>query len=402
MSKDNYLCGIDIGSIKVCAVVGDINEGGLEIIGIGTSSSKGIKKGVVVDIDHTVESIKNAVKDAEINSGVNIESAYVGITGANVKGFESYGAVGIKFEEVTSLDIEQAIELAKTVYIPLDREVLQVIPTSYTIDGQNGIKDPLGMKGSRLEAKVHIITAPVSYVQNIIKCCEKAGLKVTEVVFQPIVSAEAVLTDDEKELGVVIADIGGTTDIALFKEGRLLNFSILPIGGNHFTNDVAIGLRVSVSEAERLKRSYGYAIAHMVNKEEMIEIIQVGQKRKIPAKNLSEIIQARAEELFEMIKNELLRVSAYDIVSSGIVLTGGGSLLRGLDRIAEAVLQLPVRIGYPDAINGCRGDINNPAYVTGVGLVLHGFNRESKELSLKNNTLGVFGKVKNWVSGVFR
>lgn len=402
MKKDKYICGLDIGNTKVCAVVGEVNEGGLEIIGIGTSPSNGIKKSIIVNIEHAVESIKNAIEVAEINTGAEIDSVYVGISGSNVKVFDSYGAVGIKNEEITLLDIDRAVESAETAYIPLDREVLQVIPSSYMIDGQNGIKDPLGMKGARLEAKVHIVTAPVSYVQNIIKCCEKAGLEVIEIVFQPIASAEAILTDDEKELGVVIADIGGTTDIVLFKNARLLNFSVLPIGGNHFTNDIAIGLGLPVSEAERLKRNFGYAIAYMVNKEDMIDIIQVGQERKIPARYLSEIIRPRAEELLEFIKNELQCMSAYDKATSGIVLTGGGSLLKGLDRIAEAILQLPVRIGYPDIINGSRGEINNPAYVTGLGLVLYGFKNESKELFYENNTLGIFGKMKNWVAEVFR
>lgn len=402
MKKDRYICGLDIGNTKVCAVVGEIDEDGLEIIGIGVSPSKGIRKGVIVDIEHAVESIKSAIKEAEINTGREIDSVYVGIAGLNVKIFDNYGAVGIKNEEITSLDIEQAIESAKTSYIPVDREVLQVIPASYTIDGQNGIKDPVGMKGTRLEAKVHIITVPVSYMQNIIKCCEKAGIEIIEIVFQPIASAEAVLTDDEKELGVVVADIGGTTDIILFKDGRLLNFSVVPVGGNHFTNDIAIGLKVTVSEAERLKKNFGYSIAHMVNKEDMIDIIQAGQERKISARCLSEIIQPRAEELIELISNELQCMSAYDIASSGIVLTGGGSLLRGLDRIAESILQLSVRIGYPDGINGCRGEINTPAYVAGIGLVTYGFNRESKGFSYESNTSRIFGKMKNWVSGVFR
>ncbi|MGQ9569383.1 MAG: cell division protein FtsA [Thermodesulfovibrionales bacterium] len=406
MKKDRFICGLDIGSTKVCAVVGEIIEGGLEISGIGTSPSTGIRKGMIVNMEHTVESIRNAVKEAEFNTGVHIDSIYVGITGSHIKGFNSYGAVVIKNGEVTFHDVEIAIESAKAVYIPIDREMLQVIPASYNIDGQNGIKDPIGMKGLRLEAKVHIITAAVSSVQNILRCCEKAGLEVIEVIFQPIALAEALLTDDEKDLGVAVADIGGTTDIFLFKDGRLVNFSVLPIGGNHFTNDIAIGLRVSVSEADRLKRSFGFAIANMVNKDEMIDIVQGGQKRKIPAKCLSEIIQPRAEELLELIKDELQHLSAFDIASSGIVLTGGGALLRGLDRMAESMLQLPVRIGYPDNINGCRGEINSPVCANGIGLVVYGFNRGSNKGSMeffyKNDTVGIFGKMKNWVSEVFR
>ncbi len=402
MKRGRFICSLDIGNTKVCAVVGEIIEGGLEISGRGTSPSTGIRKGMIVNMEHTVESIKKAVKEAEFITGANIESVYVGIAGGHIEVFNSYGAVVIKNGEVTPYDVEQAIESAKSVYIPIDREMLQVIPVSYNIDGQNGIKDPIGMKGLRLEAKVHIITASVSYVQNILRCCEKAGLKVIEVIFQPIASAEALLTDDEKDLGVAVADIGGTTDIILFKDGRLVNFSVLPIGGNHFTNDIAIGLRVSVSEADRLKRSFGYAIANMVNENEIIDILQAGQERKMPARYLSEIIQPRAEELLELIKNELQSLSAYDLASSGIVLTGGGSLLRGLDKMAESILQLPVRIGYPDNINGCRGEINSPEYASGIGLVVYGFNKESREFSYRNETPGLFGKMKNWVSDVFK
>ncbi|NWF51460.1 MAG: cell division protein FtsA [Nitrospirae bacterium] len=402
MNKGNYICGLDIGSTKICAVVGEIIDGRLEIRGIGTSPSTGVRKGMVVNIEPTVESIKKAVKEAEINTGVCIDSAYVGITGIHIKGFNSYGAVGIKKGEVTTLDVEQAIESSKAIYIPIDREVIQVIPSGYILDGQDGINDPVGMTGVRLEAKVHIITASTTSVQNIIRCCEKADLEPIEVVFQPIASAEAVLTNDEKDLGVAFADIGGTTDIVLFKDGRLLHFSVLPVGGPHFTNDIAIGFRLSLSEAERLKKSFGHAIANIVDKNEMIDIVQAGQERKIPSRYLSEIIQPRAEELLVLIKNELQCISAYDVASSGIVLTGGGSLLAGLDRMAEAILELPVRIGYPDSINGCKGDINSPVYATGIGLVLYGFNRESREFSYRCDTRGIIMKMRSWVSEVFR
>lgn len=402
MSKGSFIFGLDVGTTKVCAVVGEVVEGVLKIRGIGTSPSTGIKKGVVVNIDPTVESIKKAVKEAESLTGVQIDAVNVGITGVHIKGFNSYGAVGIRGEEVTPLDVERAIESARALYIPLDREVLQVIPTGFILDGQDGIRDPVGMAGVRLEAKVHIITAGVSSVQNILKCCEKAGLEVIEIVFQPLASTEAVLTDDERELGVAVVDIGGTTDIILYKDGGLRHFSVLIIGGNHFTNDVAIGLRVSMSEAERLKKSFGCALVNMVDKDEMIDIVQAGQERKIPGKCLSEIIQPRAEELLDLIKDELQSSSGYDIASSGIVLTGGGSLLNGLDRMAEAVLGLPVRVGYPDGVNGCRGNINTPVYATGIGLVLYSFNRELRESCYRNNITGIFGKMKDWVSGVFR
>lgn len=403
MRKGSFIFGLDIGTTKVCAVVGEVLEGRLEIRGIGVAASTGIKKGVIVNIESTVESIKNAVKEAESLTGVQIDAVYVGITGGHIKGFNSSGAVVIKGEEITPLDVERAIEYASALYIPLDREELQVIPAEFILDGQDGIKDPMGMTGVRLEARVHIITACVSSVQNILKCCEKAGLKVIEIVFQPIASAEAVLIHDERELGVAVVDIGGTTDIVLYKEGRLRHFSVLPIGVNHFTNDIAIGLRVSMPEAERLKKSFGFALENMVDKDEMMDIVQAGRERKIPARYLSEIIQPRAEELLDLIKDELQSSSGYDIASTGIVLTGGGSLLSGLDRLAEAVLSLPVRIGYPDCVNGCRGNINTPVYATGIGLVLYGFfSKDLRESCYRENLTGIFGKMKDWVSGVFR
>ena len=403
MRKGNFIFGLDIGTTKVCAVVGEVLEEGLEILGIGTSTSTGIKKGVVVNIELTVESIKKAVKEAESLTGVQIDAVYVGITGVHIKGFNSHGAIGISGEEITPLDVERSIEYASAAYVPIDREVLQVIPTGFILDGQDGIRDPVGMTGSRLEAKVHIITAVVSSVQNILKCCEKAGLEVIKIVFQPLASAEAVLSDDERELGVAVIDIGGTTDIILYKDGRLKHFSVLPIGGNHFTSDIAIGLSVSMLEAERLKKSFGFALESMVDKDEMIDIVQAGRERKIPARYLSEIIQPRAEELLDLIKDELQSNSGYDIASTGIVLTGGGSLLAGLDRMAEAVLSLPVRQGYPDCVNGCRGNINTPVYATGIGLVLYGFfKKELIESCYTDNVTGIFGKMKDWVSGVFR
>ena len=403
MRKGNFIFGLDIGTTKVCAVVGEVLEEGLEILGIGTSTSTGIKKGVVVNIELTVESIKKAVKEAESLTGVQIDAVYVGITGVHIKGFNSHGAIGISGEEITPLDVERSIEYASAAYIPIDREVLQVIPTGFILDGQDGIRDPVGMTGSRLEAKVHIITAVVSSVQNILKCCEKAGLEVIKIVFQPLASAEAVLSDDERELGVAVIDIGGTTDIILYKDGRLKHFSVLPIGGNHFTSDIAIGLSVSMLEAERLKKSFGFALESMVDKDEMIDIVQAGRERKIPARYLSEIIQPRAEELLDLIKDELQSNSGYDIASTGIVLTGGGSLLAGLDRMAEAVLSLPVRQGYPDCVNGCRGNINTPVYATGIGLVLYGFfKKELRESCYTDNLTGLFGKMKDWVSGVFK
>jgi len=399
----NIIVGLDVGTTKICAVVGELIEGELEIRGISTSASTGLRKGVVVDIESTVESIKNAVKTAESITGVEINAVYVGIAGGHIKGFNSYGAVGLRGKEVAYVDVERVIDSAKAVYVPLDREVLHVIPTGYILDGQNGIRDPIGMMGVRLEAKVYIVTGAVTSVQNLLKCCEKVGLEVVDIVFEPIASAGAVLTDDEKELGVAIVDIGGgTTDIILYKDGSLRHTSVLAIGGNHFTNDIAVGLRVSVSEAERVKKSFGSAATSMVGDSEEIDINQAGQGKKIQRRCLSEIIQPRTEELLDLVKGELISCSAYDVASAGIVLTGGGSLLEGLDRMAEAVLGLPVRIGFPNDIKGCKNIVNNPMYATGVGLVLYGLETESDRVFYPDAFTGIFGKMKDWVKGIFR
>jgi cell division protein FtsA len=401
--QGNIIVGLDVGTTKICAVVGEVVNGVIEIRGVSTSPSTGLRKGVVVNIDATVESIRDAVKTAESSTGVEINAVYVGISGGHIKGFNSHGATGVRSKEVTDIDVERVIDSAKAVYVPLDREVLHVIPTGYAIDGQNGIKDPVGMIGERLEAKVYILTGAITSVQNLLKCCEQTGIEVIDIVFEPLASAEAILTEDEKELGVAIIDIGGgTTDIILYKDGWLRHSSVLAVGGNHFTNDIAVGLRVPVTEAERVKKSFGHAITSRVNGSEEIEIVQAGQGKKILRRQLSEIIQPRTEELLELIKSELLSCSGYDIASTGVVLTGGGSLLEGFGRMAEQILELPVRIGFPRDIQGTRDIINNPIFATGTGLVLYGFNSElSREFSPVTFT-GIFGKMKDWVKGIFR
>ncbi|MEW6067075.1 MAG: cell division protein FtsA [Nitrospirota bacterium] len=398
MKQKNIIVGLDIGTTKICVVVGEVIKGELEILGVSTSPSTGIRKGVVVDIESTVESIENAICTAESLTGVEINAVNVGIAGGHIKGFDSYGAVGIRGKEVSYTDVERVIDSAKAVYIPLDREVIHVIPTGFILDGQNGIRDPIGMMGVRLEAKVYIVTGAVTLVQNLLKCCEKVGLDIADIIFEPIASAEAILTDDEKKLGVAIVDIGGgTTDIILYRDGWLRHTSGLAIGGNHFTNDIAVGLRVSVSEAERIKKDFGAATASMVSETEEIEINQGGQERKIPRRCLVEIIQPRTEELLDLIKDELMSCAGYEIASTGVVLTGGGSMLEGLDRMAEAVLGLPVRIGFPMRINGYREIINHPMYATGVGLVLYGMETESNRAIYHDAFAGIFGKMKDWV-----
>jgi cell division protein FtsA len=401
--RGNIVVGLDVGTTKICAVVGEVINGELEVTGVSTSASSGLRKGVVVNIDATIESIKNAVKKAEAETGVEINSAYIGISGGHIKGFNSYGAAGIRGEGVTRVDVERVIDSAKAVYVPLDREVLHVIPTGYAIDGQNGIKDPVGMTGARLEAKAYIVTGAVTCVQNLLKCCEKAGLDVIDIVFEPLASAEAILTEDEKELGVAVVDIGGgTTDIILYRDGWLKHSSVLAIGGNHFTNDIAVGLGISATEAERIKKSFGSAITGAAGDSEKIEIVQSGQGQKISRGRLSGIIRPRAEELLDLIKRELISCSGYDIASTGVVLTGGGSLLEGIDSIAAAVLGMPVRTGYPRNIRGYKEIMNNPMYATGVGLVFYGFDTESDGVFHADTFTGIFAKMKDWVKGIFK
>jgi len=402
-NHENIIVGLDVGTTKICAIVGEVVKGDLEFRGISTSASRGLRKGVVVNVEAAVESIRNAVKAAESSAGAEINSVYVGISGGHIKGFNSYGAAGVRGKEVSYVDVERVIDSAKAVYVPLDREVLHVIPTGYTLDGQNGIRNPIGMIGTRLEAKVYILTGAITSVQNLLKCCEEAGIEVSDIVFEPLASAEAVLTDDERELGVAVVDIGGgTTDIILYREGWLRHSSVLAVGGNHFTNDVAVGLGISVSEAERVKKSLGNVAADMTDDTNEISIMQSGQERKIPRSRLSGIIQPRAEELLDLIRAELVACSGYDIASTGVVLTGGGALLEGLDRMAETLLGLPVRIGFPRHIKGCANIMNNPIYATGAGLVLYGSGSEPGRTFSSDAFTGVFGRMKDWVKEIFR
>lgn len=401
MKDNNLIAGLDIGTTKICAVVGEVVEGIVEVKGITMIPSKGLRKGVVVNVDHTVESIKEAVLSIKKITGINLEDVRVGISGGHIKGFNSFGAVGIRGDEVSYSDVERVIDSAKAVYIPLDREVLHVIPTGYTIDGQNGIKDPIGMSGVRLEAEVYIITGAVASVQNLLRCCEKAGVDVGDIIFEPLASAEAILTDDEKELGVAIVDIGGgTTDITLYKDGCLRHTSVIAVGGNHFTNDIAVGLRIPIVEAERIKKEYGNATVVLVNDSDEIEIMQSGRKRTILKRHLAEIIQPRAEELFDLIKNELIKISGYEIASTGIVLTGGGSLLNGIDSLAESRLGLPVRIGVPIRVRYSGDKIDSPIYATGIGLLLYGMKDEQFINNYSEMFSGIFTKMKDWVKGI--
>ncbi|NOZ26125.1 MAG: cell division protein FtsA [Nitrospirae bacterium] len=404
MDKGPIVAGLDVGTTKICAIVGQAVEGGMNILALGSAPSRGLRKGMVVNIESTVESIVDAVKDAERAAGVEINSVCVGIAGGHIKSFESYGAVGIRGREVGKGDVDRALEAAKAVYVPLDREVLHVIPVEYVVDGQDGIMNPVGMSGVRLEARVQIVTGSVSAVQNLIRCCEKAGLQVVDIVLEPLASALSTLTDDEKAQGVVLVDIGGgTTDVAFYKNGVLSHTSVIAVGGNHVTNDLAIGLRLPVQEAERVKKLYGMAMSGHGDRDEEVRIMVAGRDEKtIPRSYITEIIQPRCEELIEIVKNELRKSGAHDEASYGIVLTGGGSQLSGLDRMAEVMLGLPVRVGVPVNVGGVKSIVSDPMYSTGVGLLIYGAETEVPPVDYGDLFGNILRKMKAWVRGFLR
>jgi len=368
------IVGLDVGSSKICAVAAELNDRGVNILGVGEAPSKGLRKGTVINMEATIDSIKKAVTEAEASAGLRIKSVVAGISGPHISGLSSYGAVGVRGKEVRSFDKERAIESAKAIYIPLDREVLHVLPTEFILDGQEGIIDPVGMAGVRLEAKVHIINGLASSLQNLMKCCEKAGLDVADIVFNPLAAACAALSKDEMECGVVLVDIGGgTSDIVFFKDNALRYASVLGVGGAHVTNDIAVGLRINVNEAEKLKRSYGAAFEGIGNDRDEVQISQTGGNTKtIPAKYIAEIIQPRSEEMIGMLKKEIQSFCGYELATCGVVLTGGACLLNGFDKMTESLLGLPVRLGQPVNVKGRMAAVRAPAYSAGVGLVAYG------------------------------
>jgi cell division protein FtsA len=403
--SDHIIVGLDIGTTKILTVVGEIVKGTLEFLGVHMCPSAGMRKGIVVNMEGMIDSIRDALKETGSSFGVEINSVYASISGAHIKGSYNVGTTGIGGREVTYADIDRVFDSARTVYVPLDREILHVIPAGYSIDGQNGIKDPIGMTGERLEAKVYAITGAASSIQNLLRCCEKAGVEVADMVFAPVASAGAVLSDDERELGVALIDIGGgTTDILLYKDGLPHHASVLAVGGNHFTNDVAVGLKIPVNEAERIKKSFGAAARHMVSDSEKIEIVNTGEKKMVLRRHLAEILQARTEEFLDLIRGEFGSCSGDDITSMGVVLTGGGALLKGLERMAEEAWGLPVRVGSPRDMNihGAQDMANNPESATGAGLVHFGFEASSDSLRTQNAITGIFGTMRDWAKEIFK
>jgi cell division protein FtsA len=404
--QENIIVGLDVGTTKICAVVGEISDNKINIIGIGTHPSIGLRKGVVVNIESTVESIQKAVAEAELMAGCEISSVYAGIAGGHITGFNSRGIVAIKGQEVIKTDVERVIDAARAVAIPMDREVIHVLPQEYIIDDQGGIQNPVGMSGVRLEAKIHIVTGAVTSAHNIVKCANRSGLDVCDIVLEPLASGEAVLTDEEKDVGTALLDLGGgTSDLAVFFGKNIKHTFVLALGGNNLTNDISIGLRASLIEAEKIKKKYGTCIVRNVSSDETIEIPGMGGRkpRKLPRQILGEILEPRMEEIFALIKREILRAGMENVITSGVVLTGGSSLLDGATDIAESIFDLPTRLGKPRGISGLVDVVNNPMYATGVGLVLYGARVEpTKKFRIRDTNIfnRVMTRMKRWFKDV--
>ena len=401
MSQRETVAGLDIGTTKVCAIVGQRGDDDtIEIIGVGNTPSDGLRKGVVVNLESTIKSVSRAIEDAELMAGVQVDSLYVGITGAHIKGINSRGAIAVSRsdKEITSGDVDRVIDAAKAISIPLDREVIHVLPQEYIIDDQDGIKDPVGMTGTRLEAEVHIVTGAITSAQNIVSCVTRAGFGVEDIVLEPLASSYAVLTQDEKELGVIMVDMGGgTTDIVLFIDGSIWHTEVLSIGGIYVTNDISVGLRTPRNEAEKIKLAYGCAMKELVKEDEEIEVPSVGGRKSntLPRKILVEIIEPRMEEIFSLINQCIKKTGYEDIVPAGVVLTGGASSMEGACQLAEKILDIPVRLGSPKNVSGLVDVINSPIFATGVGLTQYGFTHSNEGQSVRFTGGDVFRNIKS-------
>ncbi|MDY6854349.1 MAG: cell division protein FtsA [Thermodesulfobacteriota bacterium] len=406
-NQNNIIVGLDIGTTKVCAIVGQRTNGSTNVIGIGTYPSEGLRKGVVVNIESTVNSLRKAIEEAELMAGSEIHSVCTGISGSHIKGFNSLGVIAIKNREVKNNDVRRVIDAAKAIAIPIDREVIHILPQEFIVDDQDGIKEPVGMIGVRLETRVHIVTGATNMKQNIIKCADRIGLNISDIVLEQLASSKATLSADEKELGVILLDIGGgTTDIAIFSKRKLKHTSVLSLGGDYVTSDIAVGLRTPMNEAEKIKKKYGCAFPELVNRDETIEVPSVGGRapRILPRIQLCEIIEPRMEEIFSLVKRELIKSNCDGLMASGIVITGGSALLEGLPELGESVFNLPVRVGYPMGIEGLSDVVNNPMYSTGVGLLLYGSNGlNTNEFKQKDkNILGrASNRFKQWFEEAF-
>ncbi|MBT8338534.1 MAG: cell division protein FtsA [Desulfatitalea sp.] len=404
--QENIVVGLDIGTTKICCVVGEVSGPEVNVIGIGTHPSVGLRKGVVVNIESTVESIKKAVEEAELMAGCEISSVYAGIAGGHITGFNSRGIIAIKGPEIMPADVERVIDAARAVAIPMDREVIHVLPQEYIVDDQTGIQNPVGMAGVRLEAKIHIVTGAVTSAHNIVKCANRAGLDVCDIVLESLASGEAVLGKEEKQLGTALIDLGGgTSDLAVFAGQNIKHTFVLALGGDNLTNDIAVGLRAPLAEAEIIKKKYGTCLSSNISGEETIEVPGMGgrKSRKLPRQILGEILEPRMEEIFALIKREIYRAEMENNISAGIVVTGGTSLLDGVTEIAESALGLPARLGRPSGIIGLTDVVNNPMYATGVGLVIYGARKTpTKKFRIRDRNIfnSIVQRMKKWFKEV--
>ncbi|MEE8077754.1 MAG: cell division protein FtsA [Pseudomonadales bacterium] len=404
-SEPTKIVALDIGTNKVAAIVGEITpEGDLEIIGIGSHPSRGMKKGVVINIESTVQSIQRAIEEAELMAGCEIDSVYAGIAGSHIRSINSHGIVAVRDREVLAQDVDRVIDAAQAMAIPADQKILHILPQEYVIDSQEGVREPLGMSGVRLEAKVHLVTCAVNAAQNIEKCIERCGLKVNDVILEQLASSYSVLTDDERELGVCLVDIGGgTSDIAVFTDGAIRHTAVIPIAGDQVTNDIAMALRTPTQNAEEIKIKYACALTQLARPDETIKVPGVGDK---PAKELSrqalaEVVEPRYDELFTLIQAELRRSGFEDLIAAGIVLTGGASKMEGVIELGEEIFHMPVSLGLPRSVAGLRDIIRNPVYATGVGLLLFGKEREEELPRRGRGRGGVIARLKKWLSDNF-
>lgn len=408
VETENMIVGLDIGTSKVVAIVGKRKmDGTIEVVGIGSNPSRGLKRGVVVNIETTVQAIQRAVEEAELMAGCRIHSVYAGIAGSHIKSLNSHGIVAIRDREVTQADIDRVIDAAQAVAIPADQKILHILPQEFVIDSQEGIKEPMGMSGVRLEAKVHLVTCAVNAAQNIEKCVKRCGLEVDDIILEQLASSHAILTEDEKELGVCVVDIGGgTTDIAVFTGGAIRHTAVIPIAGDQVTNDIAMALRTPTQNAEEIKIKYACALTQLAGADETIKVPSVGDRapRDLSRQALAEVVEPRYEELFTLVQSELRRSGFEDLIPAGIVITGGSSTMEGVVELAEEIFHMPVRLACPQRVSGMTEVVNNPIYATGVGLLIHGFRQMDlgRAPALKGEDAPtLFERMKSWFTGHF-
>jgi len=404
----NLLVGLDIGTSKIAAIVAEIRpEGGFEIIGMGNHPSRGLKKGVVVNIETTVNAVQRALEEAELMADCKIREVYTGIAGSHIRSFNSQGMVAVKDKEVAQADIERVIDTARAVQIPNDQQILHVLNQEFIIDGQEDVREPLGMSGVRLEVKVHIVTGAVSSAQNIVKCVRRCGLEVRDLVLQPLASASAVISEDEKDLGVALIDIGGgTTDLVVYTHGAIRHTAVIPIAGDQITNDIAMALRTPTRDAEEIKERFGCALSQLADPQDMVEVPGLGEReaRQLSRKTLAEVIEPRVEELYSLVQTELRRSGYEELLSSGVVITGGSSVMRGMVELGEEIFHMPVRVGYPSYNGALAETVRHPRYSTGVGLLLAGLHQH-RQKELARLQIGSFQhslqRMKSWFTGNF-